>query len=389
MSFNTNLFHQIKVKGRSTDALFTVPKQYINLSYLSTGAQGIVVKAYDTVAQEQVAIKKIIHPFLTTMTARRTYREFVLLMTMKHPNIILLKNAFTPHQSLDDFDDIYVVMELMNYNLSQVIKQLKLDNKNLSYFTYQMIVAIKYMHRSGIIHRDLKPSNIVVNDKCILKILDFGLARKIETGERMTVYVVTRYYRAPEVILGLPYDEKVDVWAIGCILAEMINRKTLFPGTDRLDQWNKIIEILGTPSQEFINKLEHHTKNYVRSKGHNDPLPFEKIFPDECFIGSYSKAPQLCASVARDLLFKMLQIDPEKRISVDEAVRHPYVNLWFRDEEWNVSLPENRYDANYDLTELPINSWKELLFKEVKRCEKEHSLENTNSNITYPTDNFK
>ncbi|KAK6111359.1 Mitogen-activated protein kinase 9 [Brugia pahangi] len=381
MSFNASLFHQIKVEGRSTDALFTVPKQYTNLSYLSTGAQGIVVKAYDTIAQEQVAIKKIIHPFLTTMTARRTYREFVLLTTMKHPNIILLKNAFTPHKSLEDFDDIYVVMELMNYNLSQVIKQLKLDNKNLSYFTYQMIVAIKYMHRSGIIHRDLKPSNIVVNDKCILKILDFGLARKIETGERMTVYVVTRYYRAPEVILGLPYDEKVDVWAIGCILAEMINRKTLFPGTDQLDQWNKIIKILGSPSQEFINKLEHHTRNFVKSKGHNDPLPFEEIFPDECFIGNYSKAPQLCASVARDLLFKMLQIDPEKRISIDEAVRHPYVNLWFRDEEWNVPLPENRYDANNDLIDLSINSWKELLFKEVKRCEEEHSSENTDFDI--------
>ncbi|KAM3725324.1 GLH-binding kinase [Dirofilaria immitis] len=343
MNFNENLFHQIKVEGHSTDALFTVPKQYTNLSYLSTGAQGIVVKAYDTAIQEQVAIKKIIHPFLTTMTARRTYREFVLLSTMKHPNIIKLKNAFTPQQSLKDFEDIYVVMELMNYNLAQ----------------------------------DLKPSNIVVNDKCILKILDFGLARKIETGERMTVYVVTRYYRAPEVILGLPYDEKVDVWAIGCILAEMINRKILFPGTDRLDQWNKIIEILGTPSQEFIDKLEHHTKNFVQSKGYVKALPFEEIFPDECFIGSYSKAPQLCASVARDLLFKMLQIDPEKRISIDEAISHPYVHLWFRDEEWNVPLPENRYDTNNDLTELPIDSWKELLFKEVKRCEEEHSSEST------------
>uniref|UniRef100_A0A8R1Y0I0 Stress-activated protein kinase JNK n=1 Tax=Onchocerca volvulus TaxID=6282 RepID=A0A8R1Y0I0_ONCVO len=311
MSYNSSLFHQIKVDGRSAGALFTVPKQYTNLSYLSTGAQGIVVKAYDTKAQEQVAIKKIIHPFFTTMTARRTYREFVLLSTMKHPN-------------------------------------------------------------------DLKPSNIVINDKCILKILDFGLARKIETGERMTIYVVTRYYRAPEVILGLPYDEKVDVWAIGCILAEMINRKILFPGTDRLDQWNKIVEILGTPNQEFINKLEQHTRNFVQSKGHNDPLPLEEIFPDECFVGSYSKAPQLCASVARDLLSKMLQIDPEKRISIDEAVSHPYVNLWFRDEEWNVPLPENRYDSNNDLRELPIDSWKELLFKEVKRCEEEHSSENTN-----------
>ncbi|VDM94852.1 unnamed protein product [Thelazia callipaeda] len=372
MSFDSNSFHEIKVETHSASAKFIVPKRYTSLKYLSAGAQGVVVKAYDTVEKEQVAIKKIIHPFLTTTCARRTYREFMLLTTMKHPNIITLKDAFTPQDSLVDFDDIYVVMELMNYNLTQIIKQIKLDNKNLSYFTYQMIVAIKYMHRSGIIHRDLKPSNIVVNDKCVLKILDFGLARKIETGERMTVYVVTRYYRAPEVILGLPYDEKVDVWAIGCILAEMINRKILFPGTDRLDQWNKIVQVLGTPTKEFVSKLEHHTRNFVK-RDHINPIPFEEIFPDDSFIGSYDAAPQLCGVMARDLLFKMLQIDPEKRISIDEAVRHPYVNLWFTDAEWNLPIPENRYDSNNDVIERSIPSWKELLFKEVKLYEKEHA----------------
>ncbi|VDN17445.1 unnamed protein product [Gongylonema pulchrum] len=100
---------------------------------------------------------------------------------------------------------------------------------------------------------------------------------------------------------------------------------------------------------------------FVKSKGHINPIPFEEIFPDECFIGSFAKAPQLCASAARDLLSKMLELDPEKRISIDEAVRHPYVNVWFTDAEWNAPLPENRYDANNDLIERPIHEWKGYL----------------------------
>ncbi|RCN27000.1 hypothetical protein ANCCAN_24398 [Ancylostoma caninum] len=101
-------------------------------------------------------------------------------------------------------------MELMSHNLHEVILKLRLDHKTLSFFVYQMLCAIKHLHNSGVIHRDLKPSNIVVNDKCILKVLDFGLARKktVDSAMRMSDYVVTRYYRAPEVILGLPYSEK-------------------------------------------------------------------------------------------------------------------------------------------------------------------------------------
>uniref|UniRef100_A0A0K0D5U7 Protein kinase domain-containing protein n=1 Tax=Angiostrongylus cantonensis TaxID=6313 RepID=A0A0K0D5U7_ANGCA len=101
-------------------------------------------------------------------------------------------------------------MELMSHNLHEVISKLRLDHKTLSFFVYQMLCAIKHLHNSGIIHRDLKPSNIVVNDKCVLKVLDFGLARKktVDTAMRMSDYVVTRYYRAPEVILGLPYSER-------------------------------------------------------------------------------------------------------------------------------------------------------------------------------------
>jgi len=131
-------------------------------------------------------------------------------------------------------------MELMDANLCQVI-QMELDHERMSYLLYQMLCGIKHLHSAGIIHRDLKPSNIVVKSDCTLKILDFGLARTAGTSFMMTPYVVTRYYRAPEVILGMGYKENVDMWSVGCIMGEMIKGAVLFPGTDRIllsSQWS-------------------------------------------------------------------------------------------------------------------------------------------------------
>ncbi|KAG0434824.1 hypothetical protein HPB47_018862 [Ixodes persulcatus] len=134
--------------------------------------------------------------------------------------------------TLEEFQDVYLVMELMDANLCQVI-QMDLDHERMSYLLYQMLCGIKHLHLAGIIHRDLKPSNIVVKSDCTLKILDFGLARTAGTSFMMTPYVVTRYYRAPEVILGMGYKENVDIWSVGCIMGEMIRGAVLFPGTDR------------------------------------------------------------------------------------------------------------------------------------------------------------
>ncbi|GFR16076.1 stress-activated protein kinase JNK, partial [Trichonephila clavata] len=141
--------------------------------------------------------------------------------------IIGLLNAFTPQKTLEDFQDVYLVMELMDANLCQVI-QMDLDHERMSYLLYQMLCGIKHLHSAGIIHRDLKPSNIVVKSDCTLKILDFGLARTAGTTFMMTPYVVTRYYRAPEVILGMGYKDNVDIWSVGCIMGEMIRGGVLF-----------------------------------------------------------------------------------------------------------------------------------------------------------------
>ncbi|KAF7252513.1 Mitogen-activated protein kinase 10 [Varanus komodoensis] len=199
-----NQFYSVEVG----DSTFTVLKRYQNLKPIGSGAQGIVCAAYDAVLDRNVAIKKLSRPFQNQTHAKRAYRELVLMKCVNHKNIISLLNVFTPQKSLEEFQDVYLVMELMDANLCQVI-QMELDHERMSYLLYQMLCGIKHLHSAGIIHRDLKPSNIVVKSDCTLKILDFGLARTAGTSFMMTPYVVTRYYRAPEVILGMGYKENV------------------------------------------------------------------------------------------------------------------------------------------------------------------------------------
>uniref|UniRef100_A0A2K5XW83 Stress-activated protein kinase JNK n=1 Tax=Mandrillus leucophaeus TaxID=9568 RepID=A0A2K5XW83_MANLE len=266
-------FYSVQV----ADSTFTVLKRYQQLKPIGSGAQGIVCAAFDTVLGINVAVKKLSRPFQNQTHAKRAYRELVLLKCVNHKNIISLLNVFTPQKTLEEFQDVYLVMELMDANLCQVI-HMELDHERMSYLLYQMLCGIKHLHSAGIIHRDLKPSNIVVKSDCTLKILDFGLARTACTNFMMTPYVVTRYYRAPEVILGMGYKEN--------------------------------------------------------------------------------------ASQARDLLSKMLVIDPDKRISVDEALRHPYITVWYDPAEAEAPPPQI-YDAQLEEREHAIEEGKELIYKEV------------------------
>lgn len=314
-------FYSVQV----ADSTFTVLKRYQQLKPIGSGAQGIVCAAFDTVLGINVAVKKLSRPFQNQTHAKRAYRELVLLKCVNHKNIISLLNVFTPQKTLEEFQDVYLVMELMDANLCQVI-HMELDHERMSYLLYQMLCGIKHLHSAGIIHRDLKPSNIVVKSDCTLKILDFGLARTACTNFMMTPYVVTRYYRAPEVILGMGYKENVDIWSVGCIMGELVKGCVIFQGTDHIDQWNKVIEQLGTPSAEFMKKLQPTVRNYVENRPKYPGIKFEELFPDWIFP-SESERDKIKTSQARDLLSKMLVIDPDKRISVDEALRHPYITV--------------------------------------------------------------
>uniref|UniRef100_A0A8C2KJS9 Stress-activated protein kinase JNK n=1 Tax=Cyprinus carpio TaxID=7962 RepID=A0A8C2KJS9_CYPCA len=341
------------------DSTFTVLKRYQNLRPIGSGAQGIVCSAYDHVLERNVAIKKLSRPFQNQTHAKRAYRELVLMKCVNHKNVRHVFLCLGVYVKKKCFWSLYLVMELMDANLCQVI-QMELDHERLSYLLYQMLCGIKHLHAAGIIHRDLKPSNIVVKSDCTLKILDFGLARTAATGLLMTPYVVTRYYRAPEVILGMGYQANVDIWAVGCIMAEMVRHKILFPGRDYIDQWNKVIEQLGTPSQEFMLKLNQSVRTYVENRPRYAGYSFEKLFPDVLFPAD-SDHNKLKASQARDLLSKMLVIDASKRISVDEALQHPYINVWFDPSEVEAPPPAIT-DKQLDEREHTVEEWKGALF---------------------------
>ncbi|XP_003738237.1 stress-activated protein kinase JNK-like [Galendromus occidentalis] len=356
---NNSRFYEVELG----DTTFTVLERYQDLRPIGAGAQGIVCKAFDVEASRKVAIKKLSGPFRNRTLAKRAYREIKLMRLVSHENVIGLLNAFTPQNNVADFDDVYLVMELREADLSQVIK-IDLDHDRMSFLIYQMLCGVKHLHSAGIIHRDLKPSNMVVSRECKLKILDFGLARTTGKGSfLMTPYVVTRYYRAPEIILGMGYKENVDIWSVGCIMGEMIRGAVLFPGRDHIDQWDIIMASLGTPSEDFRARLEDNVRMYVEAKEFQKGYSMDELFPDGFFLDQSPEGRQR-SSHARDLLSKMLVIDPEQRISIDEALLHPYINIWYEEEEVNGPAPK-RYDHSIDEQELSIDEWKQLIFKEV------------------------
>jgi mitogen-activated protein kinase 1/3 len=186
--------------------------------------------------------------FQDEIDAKRILREIKLLRHFKHENIVNIVDMMPPMaRYVDDFTDVYIVSELMETDLYRIIyskQSLSLDH--VQYFIYQVLRALKYIHSANVLHRDLKPSNLLVNSNCDLKICDFGLARGVYGSEQMrdsnkrhllTEYVVTRWYRAPEIMLAChEYDKPVDIWSTGCILAELLARKPFFPGEDYIDQ---------------------------------------------------------------------------------------------------------------------------------------------------------
>ena len=190
--------------------------------------------ATDLRTQRNVAIKKITDAFAHAAETKRTIREAKLLRLISHENVIGIVDILPP-LSLSDFKDVYVISELMDTDLHQIIQSpqaLTLDH--LQYFVYQLLRGIKYIHSLDVVHRDLKPSNLLLNGNCDLKICDFGLARALGNADQssfLTEYVATRWYRAPEVLLSwCRYTKALDMWSVGCIVAELLGRRPIFPG---------------------------------------------------------------------------------------------------------------------------------------------------------------
>jgi len=318
----------------------------------------MVISAYDESDESKVAIKKNTKVFQSKSCAKRILREIKLLKHLNHPNIIGIKDIQNP-QSVEDFDNIYLVLEYMQSDLHRVIySENQLSESHIGFIVYQMLCGLKYMHSTGVLHRDLKPSNILVNSQCGVKICDFGLARSMDDNtEEMTEYVVTRWYRAPEVVLNARrYGPEIDVWAVGCIFAEMYYKRPLFRGEDYADQLKKIFNIIGNPSQEDIDACvdDEVGMKFLNNLRVNEGVSWESLLPS-------------ASTEAIDLIEKLLAFNPQKRISVDEALAHPFLAKYFDEEFVNeTSVCNEVFDMSFERNIMTKEQIREIMLEEIR-----------------------
>ena len=286
--------------------------KYIRTTKLGEGTYGVVYRAKDQKGQEIYALKKIRLQAEEEGIPSTAIREISLLKELNHVNIVKL------YEVLHSPKKLTLVFEYVEQDLKKIMDAA--DGKGLEMnlvksFLYQLLRGVDYIHKSKVLHRDLKPQNLLINKDNIMKIGDFGLARGYGIPvKNYTHEVVTLWYRPPDVLLGnKTYGTTVDMWSIGCIFSEMVTGKPLFPGNSETDQLKKIFSIMGTPTENFASSLTELPEWGVGENNFevNKPQNLKELlknFDDE----------------GLDLLQKFLQLEPDKRISAEEALKHPF-----------------------------------------------------------------
>lgn len=323
-------------------------KKFEILQKMGKGAYGIVWKAIVRQTKQTIALKKVFDAFHNDTDAQRTFREVMLLQELNgHENIVKLFNVI----KAENDKDLYLVFEYMESDMHAVIRAGILEEIHKVYIIYQTLKALKYMHSAQIIHRDLKPSNILINSECLVKVADFGLARSIlqyddQSAPVMTEYVATRWYRAPEIVLGSnQYTKAVDMWSVGCILGELIIGKAIFPGKSTINQIELILDLLGRPTAEEIESMGAPSDYAILNS-----LPGKQKY-------SFSQFFKGASNEALDFLRRTLEFNPTKRLTVEQALKHPFVRQFHNPAE---ELVCNK------IIQIPISDAKKLSVKEYR-----------------------
>ncbi|XP_071691259.1 mitogen-activated protein kinase 9-like [Rutidosis leptorrhynchoides] len=326
---------------------------------IGKGSYGVVGSAIDTQTGEKVAIKKINDVFEHVSDATRILREIKLLRLLKHPDIVEIKHIMLP-PSRREFKDIYVVFELMESDLHQVIKANDdLTPQHYQFFLYQLLRGLKYIHTANVFHRDLKPKNILANADCNLKICDFGLARvsfnDAPSAIFWTDYVATRWYRAPELCGSFfsKYTPGIDIWGIGCIFAEMLIGRPLFPGKNVVHQLDLMTDLLGTPSSESLLRIRNEkARRYLTNMRKKPPVPFAHKFPN-------------VDPLALRLLERLLSFDPKDRPSAEEALADPYFQGLANVEREPSTHAISKMEFEFERRKIAKDDVRELIYREI------------------------
>ncbi|XP_034311681.1 cyclin-dependent kinase 1-like [Crassostrea angulata] len=285
-------------------------EDYIKIEKIGEGTYGVVYKGRNKKSGRLVALKKIRLESEEEGVPSTAIREISLLKELQHPNIVCLEDVLMQENKL------YLVFEFLSMDLKRYMDTIPngqfMDKMLVKSYLYQIMQSILFCHQRRVLHRDLKPQNLLIDNKGVIKLADFGLARAFGIPVRVYTHeVVTLWYRAPEILLGSQrYSTPVDIWSVGCIFAEMMTKRPLFHGDSEIDQLFRIFRTLTTPTDE--------TWPGVTS------LPdYKPTFPNW-------KTNQLASAVQRldntglDLLQQMLIYDPANRISAKKALNHIY-----------------------------------------------------------------
>jgi len=297
-------------------------EDFTKIEKIGEGTYGVVYKAKNRKTQQFVAMKKIRLENEDDGVPSTAIREISLLKELQHPNIVCLEDVLMQEGKL------YLIFEFLSMDLKKYMDAIPtgqlMDKTLVKSYCYQILEGILYCHRRRVLHRDLKPQNLLIDKNGVIKIADFGLGRVFGVPVRVYTHeVVTLWYRAPEVLLGSQrYSCPIDVWSIGCIMAEMVTKKPLFQGDSEIDQLYRIFRVLKTPTEEMwpgVSKLPD----------------YKPTFPSWNNYHLQNQVKQL-DSIGFDLLQKMLIYDPAMRITAIDALDHP----WFSDLDKSI-LPTN------------------------------------------------
>jgi serine/threonine protein kinase len=326
---------------------------YSLLVVIGSGSFGVVYQAKVVETGETVAIKKVFQD------RRYKNRELQMLKELNHPNVIKLRHAF--YSNGDKTDEVYLncVMDYIPETLSKGIKhfvksRVPVPLLVVKLYSYQMLRSLAYIHAIGICHRDIKPQNILVDPSShLLKMCDFGSAKKLQKGEPNVSYICSRYYRAPELIFGATeYTTSIDIWSTGCVVAELVLGHPLFAGESAVEQIVEIIKILGTPNKNQIIAMnpEYTEYKFPIIKAH----PWIKVFKNKCSSEEFF-----------DFLGKLLIYEPHLRLKPLRALNHPFFDE-LRNQ--NTILPDGKpLPELFNFTEEEIKTDPEIIEKLVPK----------------------